>query len=149
VIQALRERLDVSKDKGVILGQSFGGALSIAAASKNPTGIQATINFAGGGGGNPETQPGNPCSAYQLERMFGSYGKTSKIPTLWVYTENNMWMGEKHPKDWFAAFKANGGNGDFLALPANGVDGHGVFTRDPKAWRPQVEQFLRSTGLIE
>ena len=149
VLNALRQRPDVSPDKGLILGQSIGGAIAISSAALNPPGIQATINFAGGGGGNPETQPGEPCRHDSLEKMFGNYGKTAKIPTLWVYTDNDQWMGAKYPKEWFAAFKANGGVGEYLALPANGTDGHGVFSRDPSAWRPQVLQFIKANGYPE
>ena len=148
VLNALRKRPDVSPDKGLVLGQSMGGSIAISTAAQNPPGIQATINFAGGGGGNPETHPGEPCRPDNLERMFGNYGKTAKIPTLWVYTDNDQWMGAKYPKQWFDAFKANGGVGEYLALPANGADGHGVFTRDPAAWRPQVTEYLRGLGIV-
>jgi dienelactone hydrolase len=147
LLATLRQRTDVAKDKGIVIGQSMGGPIAIATAALNPVGIQATINFAGGGGGNPDTSPGQPCRADSLERMYSIYGKTARIPTLWVYTENDQYWGAQYPKDWFAAFKASGGNGQYILLPANGKDGHSVFTRDPKAWRPQVHEFLKANGL--
>ena len=146
ILQALRQRPDVAPDGGLILGQSFGGTIAIGVAAQNPPGILATINFAGGGGGNPETQPMQPCGTATLEQMFSTYGKTAKIPTLWVYTENDQWMGPKYPKEWFEAYKAKSGTGEFLFLPPNGTDGHGVFARDPAAWRPQVLQFMKNNG---
>lgn len=81
--------------------------------------------------------------------MFGNYGKTARIPTLWAYSDNDRWMGNKYPKEWFAAFKDNGGQGEFLALPAHGKDGHGIFTQNPNAWRPQVLEVLRAHGLVK
>ncbi len=149
LLAALRQRTDIAPTKGLVLGQSMGGAIAITVASLSPRGIQLVINFAGGGGGNAESQPGNPCAPTRLQKMFGDYGKTARMPSLWVYTENDMWMGNQHPKEWFAAFKENGGQGEYLALPANGKDGHGVFIRDPKAWRAQVLEVIRAQGLVE
>ena len=146
VLQALRKRPDISPDKGLIFGQSFGGTISIGVAALNPSGIQATINFAGGGGGNPETNPLQPCGTANLEQMFSTYGKSSKTNTLWVYTENDQWMGPKYPKEWYEAYKAKSGTGEFLFLPPNGTDGHGVFARDPAAWRAPVLQFIKANG---
>jgi dienelactone hydrolase len=146
ILQTLRQRPNIAPDGGLILGQSFGGTIAIGVAAQNPAGILATLNFAGGGGGNPETNPMQPCGTANLEQMFSNYGKTAKIPTLWVYTENDQWMGPKYPKEWFEAYKAKSGTGEFLFLPPNGTDGHGVFSRDPAAWRPQVMQFLKSNG---
>ena len=149
ILQTLRQRPDIASDKGLILGQSFGGTIAIGVAAQNPTGILATLNFAGGGGGNPETNPMQPCGTANLEHMFATYGKTAKIPTLWVYTENDHWMGPKYPKEWFEAYKAKSGTGEFLLLPPNGTDGHGVFSRDPAAWRTQVMQFMKTNGFAD
>ena len=143
VLQTLRQHPDISPGGGLILGQTFCGTIAIGVAAQNPPGILATFNFAGGGGGNPETHPMQPCGTANLEHMFATYGKTAKIPTLWVYTENDQWMGPKYPKEWFEAYKAKSGTGEFLFLPPNGTDGHGVFSRDPAAWRPQVLQFMK------
>jgi dienelactone hydrolase len=146
VIGVLRERDYVAKDRTVVMGQSFGGATAIAVAALNPPGVQVAINFAGGGGGNPKTQPQRPCAPHLLERMFASYGKTARIPTLWIYSRNDMYFGPTLPRRWFDAYRAAGGTGEFEQFPPSGEDGHGLFTRDPNAWQPRVLQFLRANG---
>ena len=130
----------------VILGQSYGGATAIALAAKNPPGVLGTINFAGGGGGDPVGRTYNPCRPDLLEQTFGDYGKTARIPTMWVYTENDRYFGPKYPKEWHAAFVKNGGNGRFEAMPALGDDGHLFFSRGFPQWRPLVDGFLRQLG---
>jgi dienelactone hydrolase len=146
VLDVLRQRTDVSKDRAVVAGQSFGGTTAITVAALNPAGVQAAINFAGGGGGNPETRPQNPCGQPLLKRLFAGYGRTARIPTLWIYSENDMYMGPTLPKEWFDAFKAAGGVGEYVLFPAHGADGHGLFTRAPEVWQPRVLEFLRSVG---
>lgn len=84
VLAAMRQRPEVLQDRTLVLGQSFGGTTAITVAAKNPPGVLATINFAGGGGGNPETHPQQPCGTNRLKAMFATYGETARIPTLWV-----------------------------------------------------------------
>jgi dienelactone hydrolase len=146
VLAAVRKRSDVSSDRAIVVGQSFGGTIAIAIAAKNPPGIQATINFAGGGGGNPKTRPRDPCGEPLLKRLFADYGKTARIPTLWIYTENDRYWGPALPKTWFDAFKAAGGVGEHVLYPPNGEDGHGFFVHGPEAWQPKVLEFLRANG---
>jgi dienelactone hydrolase len=146
VISVLRERDYVAKDRTLVMGQSFGGATAITVAALNPPGVQATINFAGGGGGNPQTQPQRPCAPQLLERMFATYGKTARIPTLWIYSENDMYFGPTLPKRWFAAYREAGGTGEFEQFPPAGEDGHTLFSREPKTWQPRVLRFLRASG---
>jgi dienelactone hydrolase len=146
ILAHVRERTDVLPDRTLVLGQSFGGTTAITVAAKNPPGVLATINFAGGGGGNPVTQAQEPCAPHRLKAMFATYGETARIPTLWVYTENDQWMGPKYPREWFDAFKAKGGVGRFVLFPPNGKDGHGLFTQDPSVWRPTALEFLRANG---
>ena len=142
-LSVLYQRPDVIKDKTIVLGQSYGGSTAISLAAKKPEGVLLAINFAGGGGGNPETHPQSPCGTYQLERMFATYGSTARMPTLWVYSENDQWMGTKYPKEWFDAFVAKGGQGDFALMPANGKDGHGIFSDAPQLWRETVLKFMQ------
>lgn len=146
VLEFVRQRPDVAPNRTLLLGQSFGGTTAITLAAKNPAGVQATINFAGGGGGNPETQPGEPCGTNRIKSMFADYGSTARTPTLWVYAENDQWMGPTYPREWFEAFKSKGGVGEFVQFPPNGKDGHNLFAQDPDVWRPTVLDFLKAHG---
>lgn len=146
LLQHMSQRPEVLPDRSLVVGQSYGGATSIAVAAANPPGVVATINFAGGGGGNPKTQPGRPCAPQALERMFADYGRTAKLPTLWIYTENDQFFGPTYPKEWFAAFRAAGGQGEFVQFPPAGEDGHSLFTAFPATWQPTVADFLRRQG---
>ena len=74
--------------------------------------------------------------------MFADYGQTSRIPTLWIYAENDKWMGSKYPREWFEAFQARGGTGEYVLHPPFGDDGHNLFTRGFELWKPMVERFL-------
>lgn len=146
VLGAVRSRPGVDRDRAVIVGQSFGGTTAIAAAARNLPGVVAAINFAGGGGGNPKTQPRRPCAPQRLERLFGQYGATARIPTLWIYTENDQYLGAVHPREWFEAFKAAGGMGEFEQFPPQGEDGHALFVQHPETWQPRVRAFLAQVG---
>jgi dienelactone hydrolase len=146
VLDAMRALPDTVKDRSVVLGQSFGGATAVAVAALNPAGVVASINFAGGGGGNPKTRPRDPCAPRSLARMFGDFGKSARVPMLWVYTENDMYFGADYPREWFKAFQEAGGVGEFVQFGPHGEDGHSLFTRFPAVWQPVVAEFLRKHG---
>ena len=146
VLEAVRRRPDAAKDRAVVVGQSFGGATALAVAALNPPGVQAAINFAGGGGGNPTGRPRQPCSPAALERMFRNYGQATRIPTLWVYSENDMYFGPTYPREWHQAYTAAGGKAKFVQFPPQGEDGHLLFSRFPQLWQPAVAEFLDEIG---
>jgi dienelactone hydrolase len=150
VIDYARAQSYVDPARGLVVGQSFGGATAIALAAKNPQGVVAAVNFAGGGGGNPTGRPERPCSEERLRAMFAGYGKSAKLPTLWLYSENDRYWGKENPQRWFEGFVKAGGKGEFVQLPPlmppKGEDGHATFTRDPEVWRAAFEQFLKKIG---
>ena len=146
VMDMVRRRPDAAQDRAAIVGQSYGGAVAVTMASLNPPGVQASINFAGGGGGNPKAMPQRPCSPQQLERMFAGYGKTAKVPMLWIYTENDMYFGPKYPRQWFDAYVKAGAPAEFVQFPPHGEDGHALFSAFPEVWKGTVLQFLAAHG---
>ena len=146
VIDHARREPRIDARRIVVAGQSYGGATSIAVAARQLPGVVAAINFAGGGGGNPETRPGEPCSASISTATFGGYGHNTRVPTLWIYTENDLYFGPRHSEAWFAAFRANGGNGTFMRLPPFGDNGHLLFARGFDIWAPLVRNFLAQQG---
>jgi len=147
VLRAVRKlRSDASPDRAVIVGQSFGGAASVATAALQPEGVQAVINFAGGAGGNPRTHAGQPCDPEQMAQVYRDYGAKSQLPMLWVYAKNDQFFGADWPVQWHAAFAEGGGTADFRQLPPYARDGHELFRTGIRVWQPLVSQFLDATG---
>lgn len=146
VLDAVRRRPDAAADRAVIVGQSYGGATAVAVAALNPPGVLASINFAGGGGGNPVTRPAQPCEPQKLTQMFRGYGETARIPMLWIYTENDLFFGARWPREWFEAYVGAGGKAEFVQFPPHGDNGHLLFSRFPEVWQPKVDEFLDRLG---
>jgi dienelactone hydrolase len=147
VIDYAKAQAFVDPNRGLLVGQSYGGATTLAIMARNIEGILGGINFAGGSGGRPERRPGDPCSPAELGRVLAGYGASIRRPTLWLYAQNDLYWGPSQPRRWFEGFRAAGGAGAFVRLPAYGSDGHASFVAHPSAWRPHVEGFMSSLGL--
>ena len=148
VLKVLRRRPDAASDRAVVMGQSFGGTTAIAVAALNPPGVQGAIDFAGGGGGGPVSHPQHPCSEPALHALFAGYGKSARMPTLSLYSENDTYFGPTFPAEWFEAFKAAGGTGEFVRFPPVSDNGHLLFSRGTELWHPRVQAFLASLGYL-
>ncbi|MBT9494581.1 MAG: hypothetical protein IV107_20020 [Paucibacter sp.] len=154
VAQTMATQVDVDARRLVLVGQSVGGIASVAAAALRPPGLVAAINFAGGHGGSPTEHRGEPCQAPQLKRLFHSYGEFSAcaaapVPTLWIYTENDMYFAPHHSRDWAEAYRNGGGLVDYRLLPAIGDDGHRLFAAANDVWQPLVDEFLAQQGFSQ
>lgn len=136
----------VDTSKGLIFGQSFGGASAVALSTYDVPGLLATFNFAGGAGSNPQVNPGNPCRSDWLVKQFANYGAKSRVPVYWFYSVNDKYWGEKLPKEWFEAFIKAGGKGEFFSLPAYKDDGHRSFSENSDTWKPAFERILKTLG---
>lgn len=149
VLAFARQQSYVDARRVVIAGQSVGGYTAIATAAKNPDGLVAAINFAGGSGGNPQTRPGVPCDAYKMKKMYADFGTTSKVPTLWIFTENDQYFALRYSQAWHQAFVKSGGSAEFNLLPALAADGHTLFSAGASLWEPIVARFLEANGFAE
>jgi len=93
-IKYLSNRKDVITDNVIVVGQSAGGWGSIALASENPPMIKAVIVFAAGRGGRVDGKPNNNCNPNKLVEATTEFGKTARLPMLWIYTENDTYFGQ-------------------------------------------------------
>ena len=137
-----RARSETARDRIILIGWSAGGWGSIAAASRNPPGVFAVVNFAGGrGGGQPKV--GN-CTPARLIEAAARYGATARIPSLWLYAENDSFFGPDLSRKMFDAYVGAGAKAEYVALPAFGSDGHRVFgaSNARSLWQPPVGKFL-------
>jgi invasion protein IalB len=126
------------------VGQSGGGWGSIALASLNPSPVQAVVTFEAGRGGRVDGKPNNNCAPDKLVAATGEFGRTARIPMLWIYTENDTYFGPELSKRMHDAFTAAGGNAEYRLLPPFGSDGHFMID-SPDAvpiWSPFVSEFL-------
>lgn len=128
--------------QGVALGQSYGGATTLAIAAGGFPGLRGGFNFAGGSGGDPVHTPEQPCSPGRLQQVYEGFAKTTRVPVAWFYSANDKYWGPDLPRRWFKAWSEAGGKGSFNPLPAYRNDGHGIFTGEPAAWMPLVEKLL-------
>ena len=140
----MRAQPFVRRSGAIVAGQSAGGWATLALASRSPVGVRAAISFAGGLGGRSYDQPDNNCAPDRLIATAGEFGRTTRIPTLWIYTENDSYFAPRRSGAMAAAFRGAGGKVDYRLLPAFGRDGHYLAETegtDP-VWGPVVEGFL-------
>ena len=130
-------------DRLLVGGQSRGGILSVAYASKRPELIQAVINFAGGW-----TSDG--CDRYGPsfnEAKFAAAGHLARMPMLWLYADNDRYYLAESIRRYHQSFTQAGGAATFHLFPAFGADGHRLVDR-VEVWGAAVDDFLRQLNLV-
>jgi dienelactone hydrolase len=128
----------------VVVGVSSGGFASLALASRELPGIRAIINFSGGRGGHAWGVPQSICAPSKLVAAVGAYGKTARVPNLWLYARNDSYFSPELAHSMFEAWVNSGAGGTLQVLPPYGADGHDL--ADDQAgwtlWGPIVSKFL-------
>ena len=144
VIDYMSKKKMIQPGKVVVVGQSGGGWGSIALGSLNPSSVQAIITFAAGRGGRVDGKPNNNCAPDKLVAATGEFGRTARVPMLWIYAENDTYFGPELTKRMHQAFVEAGGNADYRMLPSFGSDGHFMIDSADAVpiWSPLVSQFL-------
>jgi dienelactone hydrolase len=129
---------NVSSGGAVVVGVSSGGLATVALTANNPPGVAAAISFAGGRGSRADH---DVCNPGDLISAFRDYGKTSRVPMLWIYAQNDKFFWPDLAEKFDEAFRSKGGNDQLIIAPPFGEDGHALFHR-PSVWGETVERFL-------
>lgn len=131
----------------ILVGQSVGGMATVAAGARNLPGVIAYINFSGGTGGNPELIPGHSCFPEVMTALYGDLGRSTHIPNLWLYAQNDQFWGPDMPVKWHEAFAKAGGRGQFIETdPVPNEDGHKLLAKGGRLWSVHVNSFISSLG---
>jgi len=146
VIRLMAGKAYVNANRVISVGFSTGGFATVALTADPPPGLVAAINFAGGNGSlGPGSFVHNEAA---LIDAFGKFGKTSRIPMLWVYAVNDRSFGPALAKKLCDAFKDGGGKVDFIETAPLGNDGHQMFTRVyASVWTHYMDDFLAKQNL--
>jgi dienelactone hydrolase len=146
VIDYMSTQPFIRGDDAVVVGQSGGGWGAIALASQNPSSVRAMIAFEAGRGGHFNGKPNNNCAPDRLVEAAAQFGRTARVPMLWIYVHNDSYFGPDLSMRLASAFQAAGGNVEYHLLPDFGEDGH-FFIDSADAvpiWAPLVSKFLET-----
>lgn len=128
----------------VVAGTSHGGLATIAYGTEAAPGVRALINFSGG-------LRQDACTDWQgnLTRAFGAYGEKTKVPSLWMYGDNDSVWNAPLIGAMYAAYDAHGANAKMVDFGSYKNDAHRlVGDRDGvRVWWPAVEAFLARVGM--
>jgi dienelactone hydrolase len=144
IIEYMAAEKRIIPDNVIVVGQSAGGWASIALSSVNPPPVKAIITFAAGRGGRVDGKPNNNCAPDKLVEATADFGRTSRVPMLWFYIENDTFFGPELSKRMHAAFTGAGGKAEYHLMPPFGNEGH-FFVGSPDTipqWSPLVTKFL-------
>ena len=144
IIEYLADQKLIVPDNVIVVGQSAGGWAAIALSSQNVPAVRAIITFAAGRGGRVGGKPNNNCAPDKLVAATGEFGRTARVPMLWIYIENDTFFGPALSKRMHQAYTEAGGSAEYHLLPPFGNDGHFLID-SPDAiplWAPLVGPFL-------
>ena len=133
----------VDANQVVLVGQSGGGLASLAYGSLGRADIRGIVNFAGG------LRTLSPRWDFNLADAFKTYAKTTKVESIWFYSENDRTFPADVARAAYAAYQKNGGHAVLFIFPAFKTDGHFLFS-DPSGieiWREQTRTFLKRIGV--
>ncbi len=134
----------IGPDNVVVVGQSAGGWGAIALSSRKVPAVRGIITFAAGRGGRVGGKPNNNCAPDKLVEATGEFGRTARIPMLWIYAENDTFFGPALSRKMHEAYAGAGGLAEYHMLPPFGSDGHFLIDSADAIplWAPLVSRFL-------
>ncbi|MGY4350385.1 hypothetical protein ACVWXM_006878 [Bradyrhizobium sp. GM7.3] len=97
---------------------------------------------------NSMIKPGEACDPWRLVGTVAAFGRTARVPTLWLYAENDQSYGPDLAHQMLLAYTAGGAPARLQILPPLGTDGHDLIIRgEPESWLTAVEPFLAELKL--
>ncbi|WP_197065286.1 S9 family peptidase [Massilia sp. 9096] len=144
-LQFAREQSWIDADHIVVAGQSYGGLATIALGTQDLPGVRGLINFAGG-----LRDDSNGCGwRSSLVSAFAEYGSQSKLPSLWMYGQNDSLFAPELVARMHDAYEQAGGHATLVEYAAFKRDSHGMLaSRDgQKVWLDATMKFLDKVGM--
>lgn len=148
-LRAIAERPDADATRAIALGGSVGGGAALALAARKPPGLKAVVNLAGATR-LTDAQGKLGCPQDVPIAAIASFGRDTRTPTLWIYSENDSNFGPDAARKVHAAYVAQGGVGELKIVPSlHPADGHNVFELPAgrQRWLAVLDPFLRTHKL--
>ena len=143
-LDQLARRPDIDARRVVVIGQSHGGFTTLAVGALHRPEIAGLVNFAGG------LRQDN-CNGWErsLADAAESYAKTTAVPSLWFYGDNDSYFTPETWQRLHAQYQRGGGQARLVAFGNFGTDAHALFgsNRGTAVWLPEVAAFFTQLGL--
>jgi len=137
-------RPDIDARRVVVIGQSHGGFTTLAVGALHRPEIAGLVNFAGG------LRQEN-CNGWEraLADAVESYAKTTTVPSLWFYGDNDSFFTPETWQRMHAQYTSGGGRARLVAFGSFGTDSHALFgsNRGSAVWLPELAAFFTQLGL--
>jgi pimeloyl-ACP methyl ester carboxylesterase len=139
----LKQRF-IRPDGVLVVGNSAGAWGAIALASRNAPAVAAVINFSGGSGGRDRNRPNTNCAPDRLIAAAADFGHSARVPTLWLYAENDSYFAPDLSRKMAGAFNGAGGEAEYHLLPPVRGDGHALIATSGReaSWKLPLGSFL-------
>jgi pimeloyl-ACP methyl ester carboxylesterase len=132
-IETIARDRSLATDRLLLVGQSRGGALSVAYAGRHPERVAAVINFVGG------WTNGHHALSRAVNDAVLQQGRGYGISMLWLYGTRDPFYSPDHVRSVHEAFLTAGGKAQLEFLDA----GHTLFA-SPALWSAIVDRYLAS-----
>ncbi|MEL7543012.1 MAG: dienelactone hydrolase family protein, partial [Pseudomonadota bacterium] len=142
-LQHLLKTENVEDRNAVIFGHSGGGWGTVALSSENLPEVATYINFSGVHGSRKGRPNGN-CGPASVSAAMGRFGRSSRTPSLWLYVENDSYVGPAFANRMKRAFVKAGGNAKLHMFPDYQDEGHYLVGDEGLGiWAPIVTDWLK------
>ena len=127
-LEVVARRPDADPTRVLAIGVSAGGGSVVALATRKPAGLVGVVNVSGGL--HLKHRNGESCEfGDSLTEAFGFFGRQSRVPTLWLYAENDKLFGVELVRRMHAAYVSNGGAAELKMFPPIPDDGHRLWNQ--------------------
>lgn len=140
----------VLEDCVVIAGVSQGGWTSLACATLPLKGVRGVVNLCGGVAYAGMGASGRVTQEVQdrWARACGKYGRSTKVPSLWIYSENDVNHASAAVHRMFTTYQKNGGKGTLLIKPPYRGNGHSI-AQNPSLFFDDLLAFFATIGVAD
>jgi len=146
-LKVVAARPDADGSRAIAIGQSLGGGVVLAFAARRPAGLLGVVNVSGGAWRT--NGEGNVCQHADLVAAMATLGARTRIPTLWLYAENDSLFPPELVTRMRDAYAASGGRAELRMFPPVVHDGHRLFADfgGRVKWLRAVDGFLQAHGM--
>ena len=145
-LKVITERPDADASRVIAVGQSLGGGTVLAFAARRPAGLIGVVNVSGGVWRSDEN---GMCDFKALNSAMATFGARTRVPTLWLYAENDSLFPPTVVARMHAAFTEAGGQAKLWMLSPILNDGHNLFADfgGRVKWLRALDRFMQANRL--